>query len=118
MTGDSSRSSDTTTRAHYPATMDVKEDRLMHWLKAGAQPSESALKVLKTCGAWERWERIQKGEVGRGGLGQPPGCHAGRPAHEARAGGVRQAVEEEGQAGRAAVCRVQADGFGTPRAKA
>ncbi|MCJ7678598.1 MAG: 30S ribosomal protein S16 [Anaerolineales bacterium] len=46
-----------------PATMVVKEDRLMHWLQAGAQPSESALKVLKTCGAWERWERIQKGEA-------------------------------------------------------
>jgi len=46
-----------------PATMDVQEDRLFHWLKAGAVPSESALKVLKACGAWERWERVQKGEA-------------------------------------------------------
>ena len=46
-----------------PATMDVKEDRLIHWLKAGALPSKSALKVLKTCGAWARWERVQKGEA-------------------------------------------------------
>jgi small subunit ribosomal protein S16 len=46
-----------------PATIDVLEDRLVHWMKAGAVPSESAERVLKTCGAWERWERIQKGEA-------------------------------------------------------
>jgi len=46
-----------------PATMDVKEDRLFHWMKAGAVPSDSAQQVLKTCGAWERWERVQKGET-------------------------------------------------------
>lgn len=46
-----------------PATMEVKEERLIHWLKAGALPSESALKVLKTCGAWARWERVQAGEA-------------------------------------------------------
>jgi small subunit ribosomal protein S16 len=45
-----------------PATIDVKEDRLMHWMKAGAVPSESVQQVLKTCGAWERWEHVQKGE--------------------------------------------------------
>jgi small subunit ribosomal protein S16 len=46
-----------------PATMDVNEARLIHWLKAGALPSESALKVLKTCGAWARWERVKSGEA-------------------------------------------------------
>jgi small subunit ribosomal protein S16 len=46
-----------------PATIDVQEDRLFHWMKAGAIPSESAERVLKTCGAWERWERVQKGEA-------------------------------------------------------
>lgn len=45
-----------------PATIDVKEDRLMHWMKAGAVPSESVQQVLKTCGAWQRWEQVQKGE--------------------------------------------------------
>jgi small subunit ribosomal protein S16 len=45
-----------------PATIDVKEDRLIHWLKAGGVPSESVQQVLKTCGAWERWERVQRGE--------------------------------------------------------
>lgn len=46
-----------------PATMDVLEERLIHWLKAGALPSESALKVLQTCGAWGRWERVKQGEA-------------------------------------------------------
>ncbi len=45
-----------------PASIDVKEDRLMHWMKAGAVPSESVQQVLKTCGAWGRWERVQQGE--------------------------------------------------------
>ena len=45
-----------------PASIDVKEDRLMHWMKAGAVPSESVQQVLKTCGAWARWERVQQGE--------------------------------------------------------
>ncbi len=46
-----------------PATMEVQEDRLIHWMKAGAVPSDSVHQVLKTCGAWERWERVQKGET-------------------------------------------------------
>ncbi len=46
-----------------PATIDVKEERLIHWMKAGAVASESVERVLKTCGAWERWERVQKGEA-------------------------------------------------------
>jgi small subunit ribosomal protein S16 len=45
-----------------PATIDVKEERLFHWMKAGAVPSDSVQQVLKTCGAWVRWEQVQKGE--------------------------------------------------------
>ena len=45
-----------------PATVVVEEARLIHWMKQGAQPSESLVKVMKTYGAWERWERVQKGE--------------------------------------------------------
>ncbi len=45
-----------------PATVVVEEARLFHWMKQGAQPSESVVKVMKTYGAWERWERVRKGE--------------------------------------------------------
>lgn len=45
-----------------PATIDVKEDRLFHWLKNGADPSESVVRVLKSVGTWDRWERFKAGE--------------------------------------------------------
>lgn len=46
-----------------PAQIDVDEERLYHWLKRGAQPSESVLKLLKTRGAWDRWLRLKNGET-------------------------------------------------------
>jgi len=45
-----------------PATVDVDESRLFHWLKNGAQPSESVVRALKATSAWEHWERVRKGE--------------------------------------------------------
>ena len=62
-----------------PATIDVQEERLIHWLKAGAVPSESVARVLKTCGAWERWERIQKGEALEAVLASRPAAAAVDP---------------------------------------
>jgi small subunit ribosomal protein S16 len=44
-----------------PSTVQVDEARLFHWLKNGAQPSESVSKVLNTLGTWERWERYKAG---------------------------------------------------------
>lgn len=46
-----------------PAQIEVDEERLYHWLKRGAQPSESVLRLLKTRGAWDRWERYKNGEA-------------------------------------------------------
>jgi small subunit ribosomal protein S16 len=62
-----------------PATIDVREDRLIHWLKAGAVPSESVERVLKTSGAWERWERVQKGEAVEAVLASRPAVAAVDP---------------------------------------
>ena len=45
-----------------PATIKIKEDRLYHWLKNGAQPSESVAQLMRTSGAQERWERFKAGE--------------------------------------------------------
>ena len=44
-----------------PATLELHEDRVFHWLKAGAQPSESVLQLLKTSGTLERFERLKQG---------------------------------------------------------
>ena len=45
-----------------PATIHLKEDRVYHWMKNGALPTESVAQVFKSAGVLERWERFKKGE--------------------------------------------------------
>jgi len=45
-----------------PASIDVDEARVFYWLGQGAQPSESARRVLTSSGSWARWERRKSGE--------------------------------------------------------
>ncbi len=46
-----------------PATVRLKEDRVYHWMKNGALPTESAEQVFKSIGLMARWERFKKGEA-------------------------------------------------------
>jgi small subunit ribosomal protein S16 len=46
-----------------PATVELDEARFFHWMRNGAQPSDSVVKVLKTSGTWERWDRVRGGEA-------------------------------------------------------
>ncbi len=46
-----------------PATIKLNEDRVYHWMKNGAQPTESVAQILKTAGTLERFERFKKGEA-------------------------------------------------------
>ena len=45
-----------------PFTFEVKEDRIYHWLKMGAQPSESVARLFKSVGLLARFERYKAGE--------------------------------------------------------
>ncbi len=45
-----------------PATVHLKEDRVFHWMKNGALPTESVEQVFKSAGVMDRWERFKKGE--------------------------------------------------------
>jgi small subunit ribosomal protein S16 len=45
-----------------PFTFDIKEDRIYHWLRQGAQPSESLAKLFKSVGLTERFEKVKAGE--------------------------------------------------------
>ncbi len=45
-----------------PATIHLKEERVYHWMKNGALPSESLAQVFKSAGVLDRWERFRKGE--------------------------------------------------------
>lgn len=46
-----------------PATDNVKEDRALHWLNVGAQPSDAVKRILQRTGTWARFERLRKGEA-------------------------------------------------------
>jgi small subunit ribosomal protein S16 len=46
-----------------PATIELKEDRIYDWISKGAQPSESAMQVMKSAGLLDRYERFKKGEA-------------------------------------------------------
>jgi small subunit ribosomal protein S16 len=46
-----------------PATVHVQEDRIYHWMKNGALPTESVEQVFKSAGVMERFERFKKGEA-------------------------------------------------------
>jgi small subunit ribosomal protein S16 len=45
-----------------PATIHLNEDRVFHWMKNGALPTESVGQVFKSAGTLDRWERFKKGE--------------------------------------------------------
>lgn len=46
-----------------PATMTVKEERALHWLSVGAQPSEAVNRILDKVGTLKRLERLGQGEA-------------------------------------------------------
>ena len=46
-----------------PSTVDIKEDRVYHWMQNGALPTESVAQVFKTAGLLDRFERFKKGEA-------------------------------------------------------
>jgi small subunit ribosomal protein S16 len=45
-----------------PATVHLKEDRVYHWMKNGALPTESVEQIFKSVGVLDRFDRFKKGE--------------------------------------------------------
>ncbi len=45
-----------------PATITVEEERALHWLSQGAQPTESVSRLLKKLGTLDRLGRLKSGE--------------------------------------------------------
>ena len=46
-----------------PFTFEVKEDKVYAWMKQGAKPSESVMKLFKITGVLDRYERFKNGEA-------------------------------------------------------
>jgi len=45
-----------------PATVHLNEERVYHWMKNGALPTESVEQVFNSAGVMDGWERVKKGE--------------------------------------------------------
>jgi len=41
---------------HEPSTIDIDNDKCVHWLQQGAQPTERVEKLLKLSGAWDQFQ--------------------------------------------------------------
>ncbi|MDZ4762949.1 MAG: 30S ribosomal protein S16 [Chloroflexota bacterium] len=46
-----------------PSTDVVDEERALHWLSVGAQPSDAAMTLLRRTGTMARFERMRNGEA-------------------------------------------------------
>jgi small subunit ribosomal protein S16 len=46
-----------------PATIHIKEDRVFHWMKNGALPTDSVAQIFKSSGTQLRFDRFKKGEA-------------------------------------------------------
>lgn len=42
-----------------PSMIDIDEGRALHWLSKGAQPSESAMALLKRIGIWQKHKQAK-----------------------------------------------------------
>lgn len=45
-----------------PVTVEIHEDRVLHWLSVGAQPSDTVRSLLDNLGTLERFARLKAGE--------------------------------------------------------
>ncbi len=44
-----------------PVTFSVQEDRVLHWLSVGAQPTDTVNKLLRNMGTLDRFTRLKEG---------------------------------------------------------
>jgi small subunit ribosomal protein S16 len=45
-----------------PATIEIKEDKVFHWLSQGAQPSDSVKQIFNQVGLMDRFAKFTAGE--------------------------------------------------------
>ncbi len=45
-----------------PETVRIQEERALHWLSVGAQPTEAVARIFRTHGTMDRFERLRGGE--------------------------------------------------------
>ncbi len=55
----------------HPSVVEIDNDRAMHWLEVGAQPTDAVRKLLEISGAWGQF-RVKRGDVHVVGETAPP----------------------------------------------
>jgi len=75
----------------HPSLIEVDNDRALDWLMKGAQPTETAQKLLEISGAWARF-KVAKGEIYT--VGEKPAPVVEEVEAEADADATEAAVEE------------------------
>ena len=45
-----------------PETVTLEEERALHWMSVGAQPTEAVIRILRNMGTMARFERLGHGE--------------------------------------------------------
>jgi small subunit ribosomal protein S16 len=43
-----------------PSLVEIDQDRALHWLSKGAQPTDQVRKLLQIAGVWERFNETRK----------------------------------------------------------
>lgn len=80
-----------------PIEYKLKEDRALHWLSVGAQPTEAAERLLKKQGTYDRLARLRAGEE----LGALAAEFNGEPwppiSEEEKQAAAEEAVKEEAE---------------------
>jgi small subunit ribosomal protein S16 len=71
-----------------PSLIKIDNERALHWLRTGAQPTERARKLLEISGAWTQF-KVEKGEIHTVGDDQ-----AEEPAKVVAEAVVEEIVEE------------------------
>jgi small subunit ribosomal protein S16 len=75
-----------------PSLIEIDNERALHWLKQGAQPTERAQKLLEISGAWAQY-RVDRGEIHTVGEHKPPEW-AERAASDQPQAASEEAVED------------------------
>jgi small subunit ribosomal protein S16 len=74
-----------------PETVRLQEDRALHWLSVGAQPSDPVARLLEKMGTLARFERLKAGESLEVLLAEAEAAAEARPAVSAKTQPVRAA---------------------------
>ena len=79
-----------------PSTIRIDEERAMHWLQNGAQPTDQVRKLLRIVGVWEQFKPDDEPARDRSGKGPKQSKKAKARAEEAAEAAAADTDEDGG----------------------